>query len=1091
MIRSTRRFHHIVAIGLALIAFPIDAQVDQGLISGSVADSTGARIAGAQVVITNLGTNISSTTVCDSNGNYRSVPLQVGTYAVRVQHSGFKVFLQRGITLSVRQEAVVNVALEIGAVAESVEVNADVARIQTADASRGEVIENKQIVELPLNGRNYVSLGLLTAGTNVPPPGSRSGGFSAGGLRAGENNYLLDGLDNNNNQQVTDARSAQVVAPSVDAIQEFRVQTSNYSAEFGRNVGAVINVVLKSGTNEFHGGAFEFLRNEKFDARNFFDRPNSAKAPYKQNQFGGLLGGPIQRDRMFFFADYEATRLRTARPVVSSVPTTLERGGDFSQSILAGQAVQIFDPFSYDSTTQRRQPFAGNIIPASRLDPVGAKAVAFYPDPNGSGFANNFIYNPRERTDVDRFDVKLDRQFTANDLFNVRYSRHQFDINPEGELPAPAYGGSEASTISLNTGKSVAGTYSHVFTPSLFNTFKLGWNSLDSIRSLPTGENLNALIGLRGAAESAGMSQFAITGYRSLGTQPVAPKVAISRTTQLLNDLSWYKGRHSFKAGVSLTFIALPLTHFSQARGSFSFNGNFTRDSSTQRFGHPVADALTGIPFNTNLSTTAQANQRRNLFHAYVNDQIKWNSRLTLTLGLRWEFTGPLWEKQNGYSNVDTDITSGPPVFVIAKDGSLADRATVTPQYANFAPRAGIAFQATKRTIIRTGYGIYFGGVNSIFANPSENPPFYFLSSFATDSVTPEILLRNGFPEGATRQRVTNLSLSSWSRENITPYAQQWNFTLERQIATSLVVEAGYAGTKGNNLVQLYDANSPLPGPGNINARRPVSRLTVPGLTYEVSPMSSIFRREFRANSNYHSLQLKATKRLAAGLSFIGSYVWSKTMSDGRGGDDSGGTSSRDPQNPRDLRAERAIADEHVPHRFVFSYTYDLPFGRGRRFGSSINRLTEVVLGGWALNGITSLSAGRPVSPSVAGNPSNTGTPNRPDATGISPSLPDDQRTIAQWFNPAAFVANRAFTFGNSARNVLTSPGTTNFDFGLHKSLPLWSDRFRLQVRGEFFNLFNTPQFGSPNATVGTNGFAAITTASPGRIVQLGMKLNF
>jgi len=1079
---------------LCALCLPLLAQVEQGVILGTISDQTGARVAGAKITLTNMGTNVAQLVQSDSLGNFRSIPLRTGTYSVTVEAPGFKKLVRSGVTLQIQDEIRLDLQLELGAAAEQVTIVADAALLQTTEASRGQVIENKKIVDLPLNGRDYLQLALLTAGTNVPPPGSRFQGFSAGGFRVSHNNYLLDGMDNNSNQHAAQGRTPQVISPSVDAVQEFKVQTTNYSAEFGRNVGGVVNVVIKSGSNELHGGAFEFVRNEAFNARNFFQAPGTGIPVFRRNQFGGFLGGPIIKNKTFFFVDYEGTKEYTADTAQSTVATAAEKRGDFSNSYFNNAPTQIFDPATYNATTRARLPFAGNIIPGARIDPVAAKVASFSPDPNRGGIINNYFSNPRSHADTHKGDIRVDHTFGPNDTIYGRYSKQDYLLTPESALPAPAFGTGDPA-FNHNEPQSFVISHGHIFTPNLFNTFKISWNRLLTLRGSPLDRNYNPEIGLTGAnTELAGFALFTINGYSPLGPPANNPQFSDSQTRQLTNDVLWTRGRHTIKAGGNFMFIQSPHLQAFQSNGTFTFNGNFTRQSSNNTFGNAMADFLVGIPFNSQLSSVAQGNQRRRIHAGYINDDFKMANRFTLNMGMRYEYIGAWFEKYNRYSNYDIDSSYTRPELRLAKDGSIADRSTLRPDYTNFGPRIGFAFRLSDRTVIRSGYGIYYGGVDHIgdrYLHASA--PFFVQSGFNTDSIVPTIVLRNGFPAGATSSAVTNLQTISQDRTNRTPYSQQWNFTIQREVASNLSMEIGYAGTKGNRLLTRYDSNAPLPGPGNINARRPVTTLAVPGLNYIVTPLADTFRREFSANSNYHAMQIKVEKRMSAGLSFLASYVFSKTISDSRGGADAGGTAPNAVQDRNNFHAEKSLADEHFPHRFVASANYDLPWGRGRALGTGMPRWADLLIGQWAVGGILTLNSGRRVNIGVQGDPPNVGTgaAARPNVVpGQKPDLPGDQRTLSRWFNTGAFVRQPNFTFGDAGRNLVTAPGLRNVDLAMYKVFRVDESRY-FQLRGEFFNASNTPFFGAPGATLGLATFGLINSAADARIVQIAAKFYF
>jgi hypothetical protein len=1061
------------------LAASLYGQVDQARITGTVRDVSAAVVPRARITMVHEETNVEHVAETNELGAYLTVPLRIGRYRVVASADGFKRTVRSGVLLRMQETVLLDFTLEVGAVAESVDVTSAPPLLETTDPSQGQVIDNKKIVDLPLNGRDFLALAALSSGA-FPVSGQKgSTGFSSNGLRTELNNYMLDGLDNNMHQMAYTGGQAQAVEPSVDAIQEFKVQTSAYSAEFGNNMGAVVNVTLKSGTNQFHGTLFEFLRNDKFDAKNFFDQPGARIPPYKQNQYGGTLGGPILRGKTFFFSDYEGRRQRVSGTFLSTVPTGLERQGDFSRSFRGTAPVHVYDPFSYNQAANTRQPFPGDLIPAARLDPVGSAAAALYPLPTDARLVNNFLFNPVLPRTEDKFDVRIDHNFGPNDSVFVRVSYQWADWKEGLNLPPPGFGGSAQALD--NSSRSYAFSHTHIFSPAVFNGLRLGYNQLRTNRRSPTDTNLNKQIGLKGLPfDLAGLASFSVSGFRSLGTGTGNPNVTDSQVRQLKDDLSWMRGRHNAKFGISLTWPQAPQIHHYQANGVFTMNGNFSRQTSNNRDGFSMADLLLGIPFQSQLSGRAQSALRRRLYHGYAQDEFKANDRLTVTLGLRYEFVGPWVDKYNHLANFDIDTDPAKPRLLLAKAGSLEDRSTIKADYLNFAPRLGFAYRVGERTVLRSGYGIYYGGVEHIGDRYLHaGPPFFFQSSFFTDSIRPTIVLRDGYPAGATTANVTNLQTISEDRNNVTPYSQQWNLTIQRQLLPELTVDISYIGNKGNHLLRRIDTNAPPPGPGDINSRRPATRLEVPGLPYVVTPLADTFRREWTANSIYHGLQIKFEKRVSAGLSFLGAYMWSKAIDD----------LIDNPPDPRNLRLERGLSDNHFPHRFVFSHNYDLPFGRGRRLLSGASRLADLALGGWAIAGITTLSPGDRVNVSVQGNPSNNGQTDRPNMIRDA-ALPRSQRTLGRWFDTDAFVRQANFTFGNAPRNAVESPGLVNFDLAVYKQFEL-VERVNLQFRAEAFNALNTPHFGNPGNQLGPSGFGVISGAGDGRTLQFGLKLRW
>jgi hypothetical protein len=1070
---------------------PLAAQVETARIIGSVKDQTGAVIPDAKVTLTNTQTNQSFETAARSDGSYESIPLRIGTYRVVVSKTGFKRAIREDIVLQIQQTLVADFTLEVGATTQEIEITASAPLLTLTEATQGQVIDNKKIVDLPLNGRDYVQLALLSAGVNPPAPGARTEGFSSSGMRASQNNYILDGVDNNNAQIAAQGRQGEAVKPNVDAIQEFKVLTNSFSAEYSRATGAVISVNLKSGTNALHGTAYEFLRNEKLDAKNFFDLPHQPKPPFKRNQYGFSLGGPIVKNKTFFFGDYEWLKIRESRTVNSTIPTQPMVKGDFSQLL---PTTRIYDPATYNTTTRTRQPFPGNLIPSTRFDPIGARLAGLYPAPNKPDLTRNYLYNPPDQTNRDRWDIKIDHAFNSFHTISGRFS-YQKDFEPaSADIPAPAYGGANARDITT-TGYNVMLAYTYVISPVLILSSKASWNALLTNLTPPpeVTRSLNAEYGIKGVdTTTPGMANIGVTGYSALGLGSTLPNRADSQNRQLIADLTWLKGKHSLKTGANLSWLQSHLANPNQALGVFSFDGGFTRNTQTTREGSSIADLLLGFPFQSQLSTPSYMNQRAPWFGFYVQDEWRMTARLTLSTGIRWDLRLPWVETRNLWANFDIDTNPARAQLVPARDGSRADRATIAPDRNDLAPRFGFAYTLTPKTVARGGYGVYFsqyegmGGAQYL----QTNPPFQYRAQIDTDRITPAIRMVNGIPPGTvTPQNARNIGTSSYQRDLRNAYSQQWNFNIQRELPGETVLEVGYYANKANKLMRRTEGNYALPGPGVVNARRRYTTVLVPGDNVLVGPLANTFRHEATANSNFHSLQTKVEKRFSAGLSLLGSYMWSKAISDGRGESAAGGVSNSLPQDPLNYRAERSLADEHRAHRFVVSYNYDLPFGRGKSHLANAGAIAEGFLGGWAIGGITTLSTGRLQNLSVQGNPSNTGNPDRPDVVGDW-RLDSDQRTLERWFNTSAFVRNAAYSYGNAGRNLIEGPAEVNFDLAVYKSFTI-REGMRLQFRAEAFNLMNTPQFGVPNAQVGNPAFGSIGSAGRPRNLQFGLKFVF
>ncbi|MBI3208747.1 MAG: TonB-dependent receptor [Candidatus Solibacter usitatus] len=876
-------------------------------IGGTVRDASGALIPGASVTVVKLDTRASRTTTTNSAGFFAVPLLQPGSYQVRVTKEGFKQITQTDLTLQLNEQARLEFVMEIGSVVEEVRVTARAPLLETATAARGQVIDNQKIAELPLNGRDYLQLALISAGVGRLPPGGRYDTFSASGQRAQENTYLLDGVDNNNMQRAAQGRRAEVIKPSVDAIQEFKVLTNAYSAEYGRAAGGVVTVNLKSGSNQIHGALFEFLRNEKLDAKNFFDPPAQRRPPFKRNQYGFAVGGPVRRDKTFFFGDYEWTRIRESRTVNNTIPTPRLRGGDFSEL-----ANLIYDPATYNRAANRRDVFPGNIIPSSRFDPVGVKLANYYPDPNKAGLTQNFLFNPPANENINRYDIKLDHNLSDNDRVFTRFSDSRNPVGATPSLPEPAFGGTTLATPFNHTGKNFMVGYNRAFSARLLMEFKAAWNEIFTVRSAPIDYNVNAKLGLKGVELSdPGMAQIDLTGYTSLGLGANIPNYSGSQNRQLIANFTSIHGAHTIKWGANLSFLQHFLTNSVNAPGQFQFDGRYTRDTMTLRGGNSLADMLLGASYNGNVSNWFWMDQRRPFLDFFVQDEWRITSRLTLTPGLRYELHPEWTGRYNKGANLDFSNLAAPKM-ILYQDGSRFSRSLVRTDTNDFAPRIGLAYRWREKTVVRSGYGIYYGNeVGGVVV--SNNPPFQYSANVTPDPVVPGLFLRDGFPLDLLNPRnARNIAFASTDMGRATPYSQQWNFTVQREMPGELLLEVGYVGATSHKLRHTYNINTPPPGPGAVNARRPIQSMVIPPDNVVIGPVAAINFETGNGNQNYHGLQFRAEKRLTRGLSFTMGYIFSKTIGDQPGGFGGGGNTSVAEQDIRNFRAERALADEHI-----------------------------------------------------------------------------------------------------------------------------------------------------------------------------------
>jgi Carboxypeptidase regulatory-like domain/TonB dependent receptor len=1048
-------FRLLAATALCTIPNAIAQQVDSAVVVGTVFDATHAIVAGATVRLTHLATNAVTEVVTDARGDYRTSSLKIGEYSIVAEAQGFKQSNQRGVVLEIGDVRKVDIVLEVGETSDTVNVEAEAPLLQSSDSTVGDVINNKQIEDLPLNGRDYLQLANLSSGT-IPA----SQGVEIGGQAGTQVAFLLDGQDNNN-QQISTGHSGQkeVVKPSVDAIQEFKVVTNGYSAEFGRSSSGVVSVAIKSGSNDLHGSAFEFIRNDVVDAKNLFA---TYKPPYKRNQFGASAGGPIIHDRTFIFGDFEATYIREYTTTLSTLPTAAERDGIFPS--------QITDPYT-------ASPYPGNQIPLSTIDPIALKVLSFLPLPQTSAGTSNYNYQSPSNEDNHRWDLRIDQMIDDKQNMFFRFSDQVMDTVVSSPLPPDdgeyyAGGGAQATDS-----KSFILGYNRIWTPSVVMSIRAGWNDLAWTNYYPS-QTLTG-IGIPGALNvNPGFSEMAITGYPSLGVSNV-PNADASEDRQLSGDVTWSKGRHDFKFGVQQYWLQTNFLSSQLSSGVFDFDGQYT--------GNAFADFLLGAAYQESISNYSYLALRSPWTDFFAQDDWRVTPQLTLNIGLRYEFDPPSVQKNNTISNFDLDSNPGHPVLVPAgsQGSSIAERALQNVNYNQWAPRLGVAYSLDSKTVIRAGFGTFYsnliteGGMQSM----EINPPWNVRSVFTTNKkVAPTLILSQGFPADAlSLANASNVELVSYDRKALTPTDYQWNFNLQRQLPGGVLVEVGYYGNKLDHMWWQLDGNPAPPEPGNINSNRLYTSTVVPG-TGDAISLANVVRIQKDGWSAYNSLQAKIEKRYTNGLTFIASYAYSKTLALG----DTAGV-----QDQQDWMADKAVSSLDMRQHFVGSAVYQLPFGRGRQFGSHWGRVTDAALGGWSFAPIFTVSSGMPLNITVNGNPSNTGSGvDRPNVVG---NWQLSNPTIGEWFNTAAFVANAPYTYGDAGRNIVRGPGLVNLDLALHKSFRI-SERVSAQLRIESFNATNTPALGAPNTVLGNPLFGQITATATGtssRDNQLGLKVVF
>ncbi len=1084
----------LIALVIAgTLSFPAAAQQPTAQVGGLITDSSGAAIPGAQVQITNSDTGITLNTIANDSGNYLFPVVNPGHYSLSARKEGFAEETRTGIELVVSQAARFDFTLHPGSTRQTVEVSAAAPPLDTSTASLGQVIDTKSIEESPLNGRNFLQLAKLSTGVFNPKPGDRTangGGFAANGVRSQLNNYMLDGVDNN--EKIVDQQSSSpvVIQPSIDALQEFKVETNNFSAEYGYSAGAVVNATIKSGTNRFHGDAFEFLRNDFFDARSFFLSSSAQKAPLKQNQFGGTIGGPIKHNKLFFFGSWEDTRTDSGNTQVLTVPTAAQKAGNF-----AGMA-KIYDPSTTtpSGSSYVRTQFAGNVIPPNEIDPIAAKLLALEPAPTLPQSINNYVVSPTVTTRINRLDTRGDYQIGEKDQLFGRFSYAPGTIVNPGPFPPPLVGSTNFQTANHSTtayGAALGET--HSFSPAVVNEFRLGYNRVhDDLTPFET-RYLDSQFGLNGIPELPGVTglpKFTISGFAGLGEATFLPNDKISETATAEDHVSLSLGKHSLSAGGTYRWVRSWFYISSAARSDFTFNGTFTQNpQSPTGSGSGLADFLLGIPSNSELSNTVSGDLRYKYSGLYIQDNWRITDKLTINLGARYELWTQPVERQNQQANfllgslkfiyAKGKVPTGvPPGVVASLPGDVDSRSLLQTDTNNIAPRFGLAYSAAQHTVIRGGFGQFFADDPAIGASSRlpANPPFFQDVTFPTNQITPVLTLSGGFPANTIGSNVNlvNATLSAWTPNFKQAYVYHWSFGVQQQVG-QFVAETNYVGTSGFELPLTYDVNSPYPGGTSVASRRPYPAFGSINLT---TPMG---------NSNYNALEARIERRFANGFSMLASYTYSKSIDNG----DSSLVGDVMLRDARNVKLERARTSNDIRNNFVTSVLYALPFGHGRRFDLR-NAVLNAVAGNWQVNALGTIRSGLPFTPELGFSSANTGD-DRPNRIGNG-NLPTDQRSITNWFDKSAFTAAPFYQFGNAGRDILDGPGAVNFDLSAFKNIPVpqFGESGDVQFRAEFFNAFNHPQFGTPNNRVDLAQGGTITSLSNSmRIVQFGLKVVF
>ena len=1053
---------------LFLFAGACLAQETTATVAGQVQDATGAGIAGARVTARNVQTGLERTTTTTESANYTLPLLPIGTYDVSAEKDGFKKMVQTGVVLQVDAHARVDFNLQIGTASDSVQVTAEVPLTQTDSSSVGSVIDNTKVVELPLNGRQFYNLALLVPGVAPSAQGSIlsfRGGFNVAGASELNNNFTLNGLDNNNQ-----LLSAPAFRPSVDAIQEFKILTGVFPAEYGRNSGSQVIVTTKSGTNGFHGTVFEFLRNQVLDAANFFTPSNAAKPAFKQNQFGGTLGGPIIRNKTFFFASYEGTRSTQQITALTNVPTVAMVNGDFSA---IGKT--ILDP-----TTGK--PFPGNVIPQSRFDPAGLFLAKLYPAPTASTPAgqlptNNYTFNQPQVDSLNLGSVRVDHQFSDKDTLTVSYNDFEDNTLTQGNTVCGArvIPGFDCTVLLLARLGGL--TETHIFSPSLINQVRFAYSEFQNPRAT-NDQNINFLqmfniAGTRfDGATRSGVPSVTVTGFAGMGEPTNFPQVRTDNTFQLADDVTFNRGQHSLKFGTDLHRFQSNGTIVGNGRGSYTFSAQSTAPTT----GYAFADLLLGLPTSTARSPLSpRIYDRTGIYAGYAQDDWKISSRLTLNLGFRYEYNLPTFERYNSLSNFNPSTGT----IDIAGQGGVP-QGLWNPNYKDFEPRFGFAFSpfSNSRTVIRGGYGLFYNApaLNAVNSGPQQNnAPFVSAQTFNSSLAIP-VTLANPYPAAAAG--AGSLTLSAFNRNQPDAQIQQWNVNIQQELTRSMVLEVSYQGSKGTHLPLYYNINQPPPGLGTVAQKQALRPYPQYG---NINFLDAV------GNSSFNGLLTKLQQRYSNGLSFLLSYMYGKSIDDTPGTPYNVVPSRSSAENPQNFSLERGLSGFDIRSRFVFSPVYELPFGPGKKYLNG-NKYVGWVAGGWEVSGILTLQTGRPFTVLVSTDNANVlGNVDRPNVIGDANAGP---HTVQQWINVNAFQLAPAGTFGNAGRNNVTGPGLANLDVSLSRVFKV-TEKVAIQFRAESFNVANHPNFDQPAQTFGVAGFGSITSAEPPRQIQFGAKVRF
>ena len=1128
---ASRWLHLALAILLAIPALSAYGQFESASVLGYARDTSGAAIPNSTVTLTNTATGIVQKAATDGEGRYEFASIPIGTYTVVSEAQGFEKAQTQPFSLTTGARQRVDLTMRPGSVTETVTVSSAPTALETETSSHSTVIGTRQVEDLPLNGRSYADLVLLVPGARKSllennGTSSREGSFNINGQRSAFNNYLLDGLDNNNYGTSNQGFANENIPPSPDAISEFRVETNNYSAEYGRTTGAVINASVRRGTNQFHGRAWDYVRNTSFNAIGPFLATGATKPKFIRNQFGGTFGGPIWKDHTFFFADYEGVRqIFNNANTTSTLPTANQRNGLFYLNN------NTSDP---NSAIPLRNPITGRTyvgqIPTVDMTPFARAVLAALPQPNVSGrLSNNFAITPRGEIKDNKGDGRVDHTFNQHWSIFGRYSEHRgFLFDPPG-IPGRAGGNSNGNVNIQN--RNIAGGATWMISGNKLLDFRFGW-SRNKGGKFPIGQGESSMLVENGITDGLPtdplvvrpLNAQSVTGYTQFGAQPSNPQFQNPTIYDPKVNFTWIKSKHSMKLGYEYQAVNTEVNDFNPSYGQDNYLGvyasngepvNKTSTDSTTTYAaqlqqaRNLADFMFGNRSAYALTTYAIVNLRQRYNFMYFQDDIKVSPKLTINAGLRYEIVTPQYEKDNRLANFNPATNS----LIQARSGGVYSRALVNTPLNNFGPRLGFAYSASDKTVLRGGYGIGYtqwnraGGENNLTYNGPNvvNANITQIAPSASARCTNDTQLQSACFRQTQQGYAANLTTPAYfnplnvlsryiPRDFKTGYVQSYQISIQQQLPSGIVADIGYIGNKATHLQVLADYNQATPCVGttcgNLQARRPVSTFGGIEIAYGAG------------SANFNSFQFKLEKRASSGLYLLNSFTYSRIfdISSGHLETLGGGDNSR--VNYANPSRDYGPGGYDQPLADTLAIVYDLPYGHGRKWGGSTGRLTNTVLGGWQLTLINTMTSGLPVNINYSLSSSSplyvsdlvTYRPNRLNNGPIKADSSTRVKTatsLNNYFTSANLANPTTYPWGNVTRNSERSNAFYQADLGLHKAFPLWNDSSNFDFRAEAFNVLNKVNYQQPNSTFGSSSFGQITTAFPARQLQLAAKIIF